>query len=162
MTLDIRRPTTQPDHFLSETDPTYAYDGSGTATYATLFCHVASSISTYSAISNANKPTYTALSLRIYLDAVFGADSGDCSFNVLYSTNSGTSYTSIGGPWTSNQTGLDLTQALSTSLDLSTLRIKISAVGGLGEGQTVELTVYDIWTEGTLGTSGAAFFANFC
>jgi len=166
MALDIRRPTSVTDNptWTTLTDPTYAYDESGTATYATLLCNKVASASAYGGISNASKPTYTALSLRIYLDAVFGADSGDCIFDVSFSLD-GKTYTSIDGPWTSDQVGLELTQTLSTSLDLSTLTIKISAVGGTGAGQSVSLKVYDIWTEGTYTPAPepcAAFFMNFC
>jgi len=167
MALDIRRPTSVTNNptWTTLTDPTYAYDESGTATFATLYCNKTASATTYYAISNAGKPTYTALSLRIYLDAVFGLEADGCSFDVCFSTNGGEYYNSIGGPWTSDQAGLDLTQSLSTSLDLSTLTIKISAVGGTRAGQTVSLKVYDIWTEGTYTPAPepcAAFFMNFC
>jgi hypothetical protein len=103
---------------------------------------------------------YSALSLKVNTEAETDVTAGGGTAVVKYSTNGGSNWTVIKsddstGGWF-QQTS---TVALSAGQDLTQLQVDACVIGYGGDGSlgtagSANITLYDIWTEGTLSAGG--------
>ena len=92
---------------------------------------------------------HTESATTLYISANLSTKTGGGGGCVYYSTNSGSTWTSITSAVTTTQTTYSV---VITGANLANLEVSVSENATLSSS-TVQMTVYDIWTVGTYTTS---------
>ena len=92
---------------------------------------------------------HTESATTLYISANLSTQTGSGSGCIYYSTNSGSTWTSITSAVATTQTTYSV---VITGANLANLEVSVSENATLS-GATVQMTVYDIWTVGTYTAS---------
>ena len=92
---------------------------------------------------------HTESATTLYISANLSTKTGGGGGCVYYSTNSGSTWTSITSAVTTTQTTYSV---VITGANLANLEVSVSE-NATGSGSTIQMTVYDIWTVGTYTAS---------
>lgn len=168
---EIKRPTAEADagavaafgcsgtNSASGTMPNF-YDASGQSTSSSLTGAGSTTTTFYKTRKftswQTTGNTYSALTLNVNVSTASGGVGGGL-MGIVYSTNSGGSWTSITSA--SDFTQQTFTVSLSAAQDLSTLQVGVcvegeSGGGVLGDFGSETVTGFDIWTSGTTSGGG--------
>jgi len=94
---------------------------------------------------------YTESATTLYISANLSTQTGSSTGCIYYSTNSGSTWTSITSNVATTQTTYSV---VITGANLANLEVSVSEKAALS-GDTVQMTVYDIWTVGTYTASAS-------
>ena len=95
---------------------------------------------------------HTESATTLYISANLSTHTGTSSGCIYYSTNSGSTWTSITSGVSTTQTTYSV---VITGANLANLEVSVSENAALS-GATAQMTVYDIWTAGTYGSTSHA------
>ncbi len=95
---------------------------------------------------------HTESATTLYISANLSTQTGASSGCIYYSTNSGSTWTSITSAVSTTQTTYSV---VITGANLANLEVSVSEKAP-SSGSTVQMTTYDIWTAGTYGSTSQA------